>query len=439
VNLTQAHRCVLYARLSVTKEESVSIARQLQSCRRYAEARGWEVVGEFIDDGVSATANRPEDRKGWASLLAADSFNAVVIWKVDRLARRVLDFLHADEALQQRGAGLVAVEDPIDMTSPQGRAFAVMLAVFGEMEAEAIRARVRAARAQLLKDGRFVGGGIPYGYRSAANPDGPGRVLVKDPERVLWLTEAVAMAMCGTAINSIARLLTNKGAPLPDGRRTTRKTGNAVWNRQTVEGLLRNPILAGMTPHNPGRRKNDKRVDPFAVVRDKNGIPVVDESLAVITTDEFTRLLNVLDSRDSPQARKRCDRETTSPFLSRVARCDACEVYMCRGTNQKRPVIYCPTCRQTLSRTTLDPYLVKRLLKERGKEPLAGATVKDRWKAAGADELARREILLSQLESLRIRRGVVGRYFDEERVLLRWRAKQLPTGNCQTATADLPL
>jgi site-specific DNA recombinase len=139
VNLNQARRCVLYARLSVTKEESVSIARQLESCRRYAEARGWQVVGEFIDDGVSATVNRPEDRKGWAALLSADGFDAVVIWKVDRLARRVLDFLHADETLQQRGAGLVAVDDPIDMTSPQGRAFAVMLAVFGEMEAEAIR------------------------------------------------------------------------------------------------------------------------------------------------------------------------------------------------------------------------------------------------------------------------------------------------------------
>ena len=95
-----------------------------------------------------------------------------------------LIFLHADESLQKRGAGLVAVEDPIDMTSPRGRAFAVMLAVFGEMEAEAIRARVRAARAQLLKDGRWAGGGIPYGYRSTANPDGPGRVLVKDPERI---------------------------------------------------------------------------------------------------------------------------------------------------------------------------------------------------------------------------------------------------------------
>ena len=439
VNINQARRCVLYARLSITKEESVSIARQLQSCRRYAEARSWEVVGEFVDDGVSATANRPEDRKGWGSLLAADGFDAVVIWKVDRLARRVLDFLHADETLQQRGAGLIAVEDPIDMTSPQGRAFAVMLAVFGEMEAEAIRARVRAARAQLLKEGRFVGGGIPYGYRSAANPDGPGRILVKDPERVLWLTEVVAMAMCGTAINAIARSLTAKGAPLPAGQKAKQKDKNAVWNRQTVEGLLRNPILAGMTPHNPGRRRNDKRVNPFAVVRDANGIPVVDESLALITAEEFARLLQILDSRDTPQARKRCDRETTSPFLSRVVRCDVCDVYMCRGTNQKRPVIYCPKCRQTLSRTTLDPYLVERLLTERGDEPFAAATVEDCWRAAGADELARREILLTQIESLRVRRGVVGRYFDEERVLLRWRPSVLPAGTCRTTKTDLSL
>jgi DNA invertase Pin-like site-specific DNA recombinase len=437
VNPNHIRQCVLYARLSVTKEESVSIARQLGSCRRYAEARGWEVVGEFIDDGVSATANRPEDRKGWTALLAADGFDAVVIWKVDRLARRVLDFLHADEALQQRGAGLVAVEDPIDMTSPQGRAFAVMLAVFGEMEAEAIRARVRAARAQLLKDGRWPGGGIPYGYRSTVNPTGPGWVLVKDPERTHWLNMAVEMAMRGSTVNAIAAWLTNESAPLPGGQNAKRETRNAEWNRQTVDGLLRNPILAGMTSHNPGRKKSDKRVDSFAVVCDKSGSPVVNESLAVITTDEFARLQHILDSRDSPQTRKRSDRATTSPFLSRVALCDACEVYMCRGTNQKRPVIYCPKCKQTLSRTTLDPYLVRRLLAERGSEPLAAATVQACWNAAGADELARRGILLGQLESLRIRRGVVGRYFDEERVLLRWRLKPVSDETPQTAATEL--
>jgi DNA invertase Pin-like site-specific DNA recombinase len=425
MNLNHAKRCVLYARLSVTKEESVSIERQLHSCRRYAEARGWEVAGEFVDDGVSATANRPEDRIGWVALLAADDFDAVVIWKVDRLARRVLDFLHADEALQKRGAGLVAVEDPIDMTSPQGRAFAVMLAVFGEMEAEAIRARVGAARAQLLKVGRFVGGGIPYGYQSAPSLTGPGRVLIKDPDRIGWLEEVVRMALNGDTVNSITMWLTDQGAPVPGVRRTKAQADSGAWNRQTVDQLLRNPILAGMTPHNPGRGRSGGRVDPFAVVRDEDGVPLVNESLAVITVDQFTSMQHMLGSRNSPQARKRSEREVTSPFLSRVARCDDCEVYLCRGTNQKRPVLYCPACRQTLSRTAFDPYLVGRLLEERGAEPLGSATVRACWEAAGSDELVRRDILLTQLESLRIRRGVVGRYFDEERVLLRW---ETPTG-----------
>jgi site-specific DNA recombinase len=422
VNTTTVRRCVLYARISLSKEESVSVERQLTSARKYAEGRGWQVIGEFIDDGVSATANRPEDRKGWTALLAADGFDAVVIWKVDRLARRVLDFLHVDDVLQRRGAGLVAVEDPIDMTTPMGRAFATILAVFGEMEAAAIGARVRAARAHLLAEGRFVGGGIPYGYLSALNPDGPGRVLVKDPERVGWLAEAIAMALRGVTVNAIASWLTAQAAPLPRGR--TRKTGSVAWSNQTVNHLLRNPILAGMTPRNPGRGRNTRDVDPFAVVRDDNGDPVVNETLALISTEEFTALQNLLDSRTSPQSVKRRDREKTSPLLSRVAHCDDCNVYMCRGTNQKRPVLYCPRCRQTLARTPFDPYLIRRLLRERGREPYGAATVRECWKALGTNDEARREILLSQLDSLRIRRGVVGRYFDKDRVLLRWRTAE---------------
>lgn len=419
MNLKQVRRCVLYARLSVTKEESVSIARQLQSCRRYAEARGWEVVGEFVDDGVSATANRPEERLGWKSLLAARDFDAVIIWKVDRLARRVLDFLHADETLQKRGAGLVAVEDPIDMTSPQGRAFAVMLAVFGEMEAEAIRARVRAARAQILKDGRWPGGGIPYGYQSMPNPDGPGRVLTKDVERIGWLSKAVAKALRGETVNSVATWLTDSGAPLPL-RRIERTSGSTSWNRQTIDGLLRNPVLAGMTPHNPGRAKSAKRVDPFAVLRDEQGCPIVNEALAIISYEEFETLQRLLDARTVPQARKRSERRSTSAFLARVARCDECAVFLCRGTNQKRPILYCPRCRQTIGRTALDAYLIDRLLSERTEELVGDLDVAEAWARAGSDDKARRMVLVSQLDTLVIRRGVVGRYFDEDRVLLAW-------------------
>ncbi len=306
------------------------------------------------------------------------------------------------------------------MTSPQGRAFAVMLAVFGEMEAEAIRARVRAARTQILGSGRWPGGGIPYGYQSVPNPNGPGRVLVKDTERIGWLTQAVSKALQGTTINAIATWLTTSGAPLP-ARHLTRTSGSTAWNRQTVDGLLRNPVLAGMTPHNPGRPRSAKRPDPFAVVRDETGQPVINEALAIITVDEFATLQQLLDTRKVPQARKRSERQATSPFLSRVARCDECGCFLCRGTNQKRPTLYCPKCRQTIGRTALDAYLIDRLLSERAEEMIGDLDVAEAWARAGHDDTARRAVLVSQLDTLTIRRGVVGRYFDEDRVLLRWR------------------
>jgi hypothetical protein len=228
------------------------------------------------------------------------------------------------------------------------------------------------------------------------------------------------MALDGTAVNAIARWLTTQGAPVPGRRKTA--SDNGVWSRQTVLGLLRNPVLAGMRPHNPGRGRKGGTVNPFNVVRDETGEPVVDESLAVITLQQFADLQRLLESRTSPQARKQGERRATSPFLSRVAVCDQCGVYLCRGTNQGKPVLTCPQCRQTISRGGLDPYLARRLLVERGAHALGASTVKRRWHAADGDPLARRDVLLTQLGSLRIRRGVVGRYFDRERVLLTWQA-----------------
>lgn len=98
----------------------VFIERQLESARKAAEALGWEVVGEHVDDGASASRVKPEDRVGCRAVLAHQGpLNAVIVWKIDRLARRVFDFLYGDEALQARGAGILAGEDPIDMTTPR--------------------------------------------------------------------------------------------------------------------------------------------------------------------------------------------------------------------------------------------------------------------------------------------------------------------------------
>lgn len=355
-------RAVIYARISVTSDESVSITRQIEAAEQYAAARGWQVVGTFTDDGVSATHNRPQDREGWRELLASSQkFDAVIIWKIDRLARSTLDFLTAHEAVQGRGAGIVGVEDPIDMTTAQGELFATILAAFARAEAAAIAARVRAARTHLIRAGRVVGGTVPYGWRSVPNPDGAGLVLAQDPERIDYVRGMAERVLRGETVYAVKQWLDEVGAPLPTASQSTRKGG--AWRYVTVERLLRHPILAGMTPFNPG---NDTKRRGSEVLRGDDGLPVVDESVAILSASEWRRLVHQLDSRDSAQAKPRALRSKTSALLSGLVTCGECDVRMHRGTANGRESFNCPRCHQTIS--NIEPHVVSTFLARHGHE-----------------------------------------------------------------------
>jgi DNA invertase Pin-like site-specific DNA recombinase len=352
--------CVLYVRISLSTEESVSIDRQIEAGGQYAAARGWKVVGIFKDDGVSATHNKPEDRKGWGDLLASGkSFDAVVIWKVDRLARRVIDFLNANEAVKGRNAGIVAVEDPIDMTTAQGEAFAIMLAVFGQLEAATIRARVKAARDYLLRSGRYVGGQVVYGWKAVPNPDGPGFVIVHDEDRIGYVKTMVERTLQGRTLYSTVQWLNEVEAPTA--------TGVESWSYNTVERIVRHPIVAGMMPHNPGRIEKGRGDN---VVRDDDGLPVVDEYLAIMPVGQWRAMVARLDEPGKDGRRMpRAMRRKTSGILSGLVVCgehvdDGKPTRMWRGTTQGRPSYYCPTCHQTFS--TFEELVIEEFLRQRG-------------------------------------------------------------------------
>lgn len=356
--MSTPRRCAIYARISVSNEESVSIDRQVEAAQQYAAARGWTVAGVFKDDGVSATHNKPEDRVGWRALLASkEKFEAVIIWKIDRLARSTIDFLNAHEATQARGAGIVGVEDPIDMTTAQGELFATILAAFARAEARAISARVAAARTHLIRNGRVVGGTVPYGYRSVPNPDGPGLVLAQDPERIEYVRTMVKRTQEGRSIYSTVQWLDEMEAPTP--------TGRGSWVYSTVERILRHPILAGMTPFNPGNSTKERGTQ---VRRDADGLPVVDESLAVMTPAEWRAMVRQIDERDTAQSKPVALRAKTSGLLSGLVMCgddrhDA-PVRMWRGTIQGRPGYYCPECSQAIS--NFEHVVIEEFLRQKG-------------------------------------------------------------------------
>ena len=157
---TQPSRVALYARVSTDKQ---STENQLRELREVAVRLGWNVVGEFVDRGISG-AKGLKDRPHLAALLRGVSrkdFDIVASWSVDRLGRSLLDLVSMLQELHSTGVDLYLHQQGINTTTPAGKALFGMMGVFAEFERGMIQERVRAglarARAKGTKSGNPIG------------------------------------------------------------------------------------------------------------------------------------------------------------------------------------------------------------------------------------------------------------------------------------------
>ena len=150
-------RAAIYARVS-TSNNGQDPRIQTREIREYCERRGWQIVGEYVDAGISgAKDSRPELNK-----LMADAhrrrFDAVVVWKFDRFARSVSHLLRALENFNALGVGFVSLSEQIDTSTPTGKMVFTVLGAVAELErsliAERVRAGLRNAKAKGTRLGR---------------------------------------------------------------------------------------------------------------------------------------------------------------------------------------------------------------------------------------------------------------------------------------------
>src|SRR5436305_731657 len=150
-------RVGLYLRVS-TGEQTVENQRQV--LRTAAEHRGWTVVEEFVDAGISGAKGR-ERRPAFDRLLKAVTrrkVDVVAAWSVDRLGRSLQDLVGFLGELHGAGVDLYLDRQGVDTSTPAGKALFQMLGVFAEFERSIIQERIRAgiakARAQGKKSGK---------------------------------------------------------------------------------------------------------------------------------------------------------------------------------------------------------------------------------------------------------------------------------------------
>jgi DNA invertase Pin-like site-specific DNA recombinase len=208
-----------YVRLSKLEEGSTSPAKQRQILRDLCRARGWELVDVFEDLDVSGGK---ESRRGLDAMLArlADA-DAVVVWKLDRLARSIQHLIKLAAAFEGAGVELVTSDGTVDTTSAAGKAFFYMRGIFAQFERDTVAERTKGTHDWLRAQGR-VQSRTPFGFRVNAD-----RRFERDPDT--WPT-LVAMMQRLADGDSLRRIGADHDLP-----HTTIRI--YVRNRRAIESL----------------------------------------------------------------------------------------------------------------------------------------------------------------------------------------------------------
>ena len=150
-------RVAIYARVSTSDKEQ-NVETQLLPLREFAEAQGWEIYRTYIDL-VSATDLA--HRHDWRELLEDASkrrFDLVLLWRMDRGFRSVLDAATTLERLRTWGVGLRSYSEPwLDTTSPFGEALYYITVAYAQLERGILRERVKAGMDRARRQGRRIG------------------------------------------------------------------------------------------------------------------------------------------------------------------------------------------------------------------------------------------------------------------------------------------
>jgi DNA invertase Pin-like site-specific DNA recombinase len=153
--IMKAERVALYARVSTLAGQSPEM--QLVELREYGARRGWLVIEEYVDHGVSgAKESRPALNR-----LMADAkqrrFDVVAVWKIDRFGRSLKHLVNALAELESLGVAFVSLKDSLDLTTASGRLLFQLVAAMAEFERSLIQERVRAGIRNARAKGRRLG------------------------------------------------------------------------------------------------------------------------------------------------------------------------------------------------------------------------------------------------------------------------------------------
>jgi site-specific DNA recombinase len=253
--IAPAIRCAVYTRKSNEDgldQEFNSLDAQREAGEAYVasqKSEGWECLPERYDDGGFSGGNL--ERPALKRLLAdieAGKVDCIVVYKVDRLSRSLLDFARIMEVLDQRKVAFVSVTQQFNTSTPMGRLVLNVLLSFAQFEREIIGERIRDKIAAQRRKGKWAGGYPILGYdvdRSAVSPK-----LVVNAYEAHRVREIFSLYLSLGALMPVVDELAKRGWTNKEWttKRGGRKGGRA-FDKGSLYALLTNPLYVGKIKH----------------------------------------------------------------------------------------------------------------------------------------------------------------------------------------------
>ncbi|MFZ7119476.1 MAG: recombinase family protein [Eubacteriaceae bacterium] len=233
-------KTAIYARQSIDKKDSVSIDAQIEFCVKLCDLNNWEYV-IYKDAGFSGKNLKRPDFEKMLNAIEQCKINRVIAYRLDRISRSLSDFANLIKHFEEKDVQFMSATENFDTNSPIGRAMVYIVMVFAQLERETITQRVTDSYFFRAKEGRFVGGNTPYGYKGTkVIKDGKNiSVFGIDPSQSDVLKLMYEKYNSGYSIRKVTDYLNENKIPSPTGKR---------WLANVVGRILRHPASVENTP-----------------------------------------------------------------------------------------------------------------------------------------------------------------------------------------------
>lgn len=246
-------RCAVYTRKSTSEgldQDFTSLDAQREAAESYIASQkheGWVALPTRYDDGgfTGANTDRPALQKLMTDIKDG-KIDCVVVYKVDRLSRSLIDFVQLLELFEQHHVTFVSVTQHFNTNTSMGRLTLNILLSFAQFEREIISERTRDKMAAARKKGKWVGGRVVLGY----DLDREHHKLVVNPQEAELVREIFTLYLRERSAMKVITILNERGVQM---KRYVTQSGKAVgggeFRKSHVYTLISNPIYLGKIPY----------------------------------------------------------------------------------------------------------------------------------------------------------------------------------------------